>query len=30
MLAKAKKFDFSKIKPSEISSSGGGWAPSEE
>src|SRR5688572_17417949 len=30
MLAKAKKFDFSNIKASDISASGGGWAPAEE
>jgi ParB family chromosome partitioning protein len=29
MLAKAKKFDFSNIKPSEITT-GGGWGPPEE
>jgi ParB family transcriptional regulator, chromosome partitioning protein len=30
MLAKAKKFDFSKVQASEISASGGGWQPSED
>ncbi len=30
MQARARKFDFSKIAPSEITSGGGGWAPAED